>query len=145
MRSFHRSIIALSLIGAMFLTSCEEAENQILGLWLMKSLEISVTEDGELKATSAQYFGEEEGIRWEFRDLELLFYEGRQMELEQTYLWMIDSDGALILSRDNEDEYEFEILSLSNRDLVLLDQEYETDGDVLSVIERKYTLERVEE
>jgi len=148
MKRFNVPIIILSLFGTMFLTSCEQPENQIIGLWLFDSLQRTAYEDGELTATATEYFTGDEVIYWEFQELELLAYEGSEKELEQTFSWVIEDGETLILSRldrEDRDDTEFKINSLTRKELVLMDEQYSTDGDILNVIEIVYTLKRVEE
>ena len=70
-------------------------------------------------------------IYWEFQDQELLLYEGREKELEQTYSWIMEDGETLILSRlDREDleDTEYKINNLSGKELVLMDERYDTIG-----------------
>ncbi len=148
MKRFNVLIIMLSLLSTMFLSSCEQAENQIIGLWLFDSLQQTAYEDGEITATATEYYAGDEVLHWEFQEQELLFYEGREKELEQTYSWIIEDGENLILSRldrDDREDTEFTIRSLNRKELVLMDEQYSTDGDILNVIEIVYTLKRVEE
>lgn len=145
MKRFKSLLVVLSISGAIFLTSCEEPENQIVGLWRYASLEQRVTEDGELTAVSTRYYTDDEVVHWEFQDQSLLLYEGRDMELEETYDWEIENGDALFLTRENLDDYEFEILTLTRKDLVLKEEEYQTANGDLTVYERIFKLERVEE
>lgn len=145
MKRFKSLLVVLSISSAIFLTSCEEPENQIVGLWRYASFEQTVTEDGELTSISTRFYTDDETIYWEFQDQSLLLYEGKEMELEETYTWEIENGDALFLIRENLDDYEFEILTLTRKDLVLKEEEYQTaDGD-LTVFERVFKLERVEE
>lgn len=145
MKRFNLIVLTLSLFSSVFLTSCEEAENQIIGLWLLDSLQRNAYEDGEITATATEYYASDEIIYWEFQELELYFYEGRDMELEQIYSWVIEDGDVLVIYSDGSDEFEFDINNLSRKQLVLKDEQYRTDGDVLSVIETIYTLKREEE
>lgn len=145
MKRFKSLLVVLSISGAIFLTSCEEPENQIIGLWRYTSLEQRVTEDGELTAVSTRYYTDDETIYWEFQDLSLFLYEGREMELEETYSWEIENGDVLFLIRENLNDYEFEILTLTRKDLVLKEEEYQTANGDLTVFERVFKLERVEE
>lgn len=148
MKRINVLIISVTLLATMFLRSCEQPENQIIGLWLFDSLQRTAYEDGELTATATEYFTSDEVVYWEFQDLELLAYEGREKELEQTFSWVIEDGETLILSRldrDDREDAEFMISSLNRKELVLTDEQYSTDGDILNVIEIVYTLKRVEE
>jgi len=141
-------LIILALLGTMFFKSCEQPENQIIGLWLFDSMQRTAYEDGELTATITEYFADDEVIYYEFQDEELLIYEGREKELEETYSWVITDDEELILSRldrDDREDTEFNISNLTRKELVLMNEQYSTDGDILNVIETVYTLKRVEE
>jgi hypothetical protein len=138
-------IVVLSLLSTVFLSSCEDPENQIIGLWLMDSYQQTVYEDEELSATATYFYADDEAIRWEFQALDLLVYEGEDMELEQTYSWVIENSETLVLSRENRDDIEFEILTLTRKELVVKEEEYRTDGNILTVIEKVYNLTSVEE
>jgi hypothetical protein len=148
MKRINVLIISVSILATMFLSSCEQPENQIIGLWLFDSLQRTAYEDGELTATATEYFTGDEVVYWEFQELELLAYEGNEKELEQTFSWVIENGETLILSRldrDDREDTEFMISSLNRKELVLMDEQYSTDGDILNVIEIVYTLKRVEE
>jgi hypothetical protein len=138
-------IVVLSILSTVFLSSCEDPENQIIGLWLMDSFQQTVYEDEELSATATYFFADDEAIRWEFQALELLVYEGDDMELEETYSWVIENDETLVLSRENRDDIEYEILSLTRKELVFMEEEFKTDGNILTVIEKVYNLTSLEE
>jgi hypothetical protein len=148
MKRINVRILIFPLLSIMFLASCEQPENQIIGLWLFDSLQRTAYEDGELTATATEYFTGDEVVYWEFQELELLAYEGSEKELEQTFSWVIEDGETLILSRldrDDRDDTEFTISGLNRKELVLMDEQYSTDGDILNVIEIVYTLKRVEE
>ena len=55
-------LIILALLGTMFFKSCEQPENQIIGLWLFDSMQRTAYEDGELTATITEYFADDEVI-----------------------------------------------------------------------------------
>lgn len=146
MKRFNVPVVVSALFISIALSSCEAPESQILGLWFIESREQSAYEDGVLRAEATQYYTEEEGIYWEFQDSDMLVYESRSMELEQTYTWRIVNEETLILSSDDSgDGMEFEILSLTRNELKLIQEESDIEGDVLVEYKDILTFKKSEE
>ena len=138
-------LIAFAFITPIFLTSCEEPENQIIGLWRLLSIEETYSEDGEVRGIEARYYSDDELIYYEFEDQSLYLLEGDDKELEGSYTWIIRSGEELIISDENSTEEVWKILTLARKDMILLEEDYRTLNNTIAVRETKYTFERIED
>ena len=138
-------LIAFAFITPIFLTSCEEPENQIMGLWKVSSLEQTYFEDGVIRATENRYYSDDELIYWEFMDQSLYIYEGEDKELEQTFSWIIRSGEELLITSDSPSEDELEILTLTRKEMILMAEYIQTFNNTIAVREMRYIFERVED
>ena len=138
-------LIAFAFITPIFLTSCEEPENQIIGLWRLLSIEETYSEDGEVRGIEARYYSDDELIYWEFMDQSLYIYEGEDKELEQTFSWIIRGGEELLITSDSPSEDELEILTLTRKEMILMAEYIQTFNNTIAVREMRYIFERVED